>query len=512
MKKLPLGIQTFSSIIEGKYLYIDKTKEIFTLITQDIYYFLSRPRRFGKSLLVSTLGEIFRGNQTLFKGLYIYNKISWKKYPVIQLDFSIIPHSSPKILQKALCNILDDYSEYYGIKLEKEFLEERFLELIRKLAENEKIVILIDEYDKPILDHIANMEKARANREVLRSFYAVLKGADPYLHFVFLTGVTKFNKVSIFSGLNNILDITLDRRFTTLLGITQEEFLAYFPEYIDRLALEESIGKEDLIEEIKTWYNGYSWDGVNFLYNPTSILSLFTQYIFNNYWFATGTPSFLMNLIKEKQITAPEIEPRMITHFGLDNADIENLELYSLLFQTGYLTITGKEKIGRMVQYSLGFPNLEVRESFYNHLFAIFTTFEALEIPPLYMNLIKHLQNRDMEKFQTGLTYLFSRIPYTLHLPYESYYHSLFYIILALMGAKIDMEVLSDKGRIDAVLELEKLIYIIEFKMGKAEEALKQIKEKRYWEPYLGKGKVLYLLGAGGFGEKQIEVLAEKVE
>lgn len=491
---------------------LTKHKEIFSLISEGIYYFLSRPRRFGKSLLVSTLKEIFSGNRGLFKGLYIYDKIAWKKHPVIQLDFSTIPHGSSQILEKALFNILDDHSKVYDIKLEQEFLEERFLELIRKLSEKEKVVILIDEYDKPILDCITDIEKARANREILRSFYAVLKGVDPYLRFVFLTGVSKFSRVSIFSGLNNLRDITISLDFATIAGITQEELEQYFREYFDLLSGELDLNRDELIENIKHWYNGYSWDGINKVYNPTSLLTLFIEKIFNNYWFTTGTPAFLIETIKKRKISVGDIENRVIDSSIMENFDIDNLEVSSLLFQTGYLTISEVIKKGLIRLYRLEYPNFEVKESFLKYLLASFTDQETTTIQPLYMEMLDYLAAKNTEQFKKSLVQLFSRIPYTLHLPYESYYHSLCYMILALMGARIDLEVLSDKGRVDAVLELKSLIYIIEFMMGKAGNALKQIREKRYWEPYIGRGKELYLLGAGGFGEKNIEVLVEKAD
>jgi len=510
MKNLPLGIQTFSKIIESHSLYVDKTSEILKLFSGGNCYFFSRPRRFGKSLLVSTLKEIFLGNRALFEGLYIYDKIQWEKHPVIHIDFSMITHDTPQHFEESLGNFLNQIAAANGISFQSHLCCDKFRELIEKMSSTNKVVVLIDEYDKPIIDHVSNLEKARANREILHNFFSVLKGSDPYLHFVFLTGVSKFSKVSIFSGLNNIVDITLSEQFATLAGITQEELVTNFQEYIEALAKKQGLNQEPLLAIIKHWYNGYSWDGVNRLYNPTSLLNLFFDNRFGNYWFATGTPSFLINLIKERQIDIAEIDNQVISSSLMDSYNIETLELQPLLFQTGYLTIAEIIKIGQIEQYKLKFPNFEVKESLLNYLLASFTDFDTSSIQPLYMDLLKHLAACNIPAFRTLLTSLFSRIPYNLHIKEERYYHSLCYMILALLGADIHLEVLSDKGRMDGVLVLENNIYVIEFKMGTAATALAQIKAQHYWEPYLSKGKELYLLGIGGFAAKQIEVLVEK--
>jgi len=508
---LPLGIQTFSRIIEDNQLYVDKTREILRLITSGRYFFFSRPRRFGKSLLVSTLKEIFLGNRELFKGLYIYDKIAWKKHPVVHLDFSMITHDTPEHLEESLGNFLKHTAEAYGISLRFNLFYDNFRELIEKLSSNGRVVILIDEYDKPIIDHITDMAKAQANREILRNFFAVLKGSDPYLQFVFLTGVSKFSKVSVFSGLNNIKDITLNEQYATLLGITQEELETCFREYIAELAKARKMNHEELSATIKHWYNGYSWDGVNRVYNPTSLLNLFYDKRFSNYWFATGTPTFLIEMIKKADLDITKLEKIQIGDNILDSYDLENLDTTSLLFQTGYLTILDIELFGEESLYNLCLPNHEVRNSLFNYLLAAYTYTPVTEIAPAYHNLIRSLAQKDTETFRSLLVNLFSRIPYNLHIREERYYHSLCYMILALMGAEINLEVLSDKGRMDGVLELDSAIYVIEFKLGTAATALAQIKAQRYWEPYLHRGKELFLLGIGGFGEKQIEVVVEKI-
>lgn len=511
MKNLPIGIQTFSEIILNNYLYIDKTKEIASLITTGKYFFLSRPRRFGKSLLVSTLKEIFSGNKELFKGLYIYDKIEWKKHPVIHIDFSIMIHDKPEHLLESINYFIKNRAEQAGITLKATLPEDRFMELIEKLSGNKKTVVLIDEYDKPIIGVISHPEKAGANREILRNFYTVLKGADPYLRFVFLTGVSKFSKVSIFSGLNNLKDITLSNLFSTIVGLTETEIINYFDDRLEELSRIEKSNKATVFEQIRHWYNGYSWDAINRVYNPTSILNLFFDKRFSNYWFSTGTPTFLINLLKEKKIDITDINNKQVSEYIFESYDIENLNVYSLLFQTGYLTISRIYKKRGNLQYQLVFPNYEVKESLLNHLLASFSGKEVADIQPFYLELLDCLDLKNIDQFQILLASLFAGIPYNLHIKEERYYHSLFYMILSLMGARIDLEVLSDKGRMDAVLELDELIYVIEFKMGTPKQAIEQIKQKWYYEAYLKKEKEVHLLGVGGFTEKKIGCLIEKV-
>lgn len=373
MKKLPIGIQTFRKIIEESYLYIDKTKEIFTLLESGQIFFLSRPRRFGKSLQVSTLKEIFIGNRELFKGLYIYDQIEWNQFPVIHIDFSTITHDHPDHLLESMDYFLENRAEEASVKLKATLPGDKFKELIEKLSKKGNVVVLVDEYDKPIIGVLPDFEKAKANREILRNLFTVLKGTDPFLKFVFLTGVSKFSKVSIFSGLNNILDITIDERFSTLLGITDEELINSCAGYLDILGKKLSSNRDDLLNEIQYWYNGYSWDGEKKVYNPTSLFTLFTQNRFSNYWFATGTPTFLINLMKEKKVDIADLDHKTIGEYVFESYDIENLDIHSLLFQTGYLTIVGIRKKRSRLLYELVYPNFEVKESLLNHILAAYS-------------------------------------------------------------------------------------------------------------------------------------------
>lgn len=366
--------------------------------------------------------------------------------------------------------------------------------------------MLIDEYDKPIIDHIDDIEIARKNREVLKDFYGVLKYSDQYLRFVFLTGVSKFSKVSIFSGLNNLEDITIDTRFATIAGITQEELETYFVERLSKLQNQEKLSREELFEQIRTWYNGYSWDGVTHVYNPFSLLNLFAKLEFSNYWFASGTPTFLVKKIREQQIDVTELEHQMVGLQGFDSYDLEYLETYPLLFQTGYVTIKDiKTSRQRSKSYILSYPNFEVQESLLTYLLADFTSESVPKIQPLHEQMFEYLNSENIEACMQMMQSLFAGIPFPLHIREEAYYHSLFYMILKLLGAKISAEVVTDKGRIDGVLECDERIYIIECKYGEpgrtietlTPNVLRQVHEKQYYEPFLNSGKKIVLLGIG---------------
>jgi hypothetical protein len=459
------------------------------------------------------LKEIFSGNKKLFKGLYIYDKIKWKKHPVIHLDFSSITFSEgDKVFKETLISELIKIGNKYNITLDnKEYVKSVFTELIEKLAHINKVVVLIDEYDKPTIDLITDKEKAMKNREILRDFYSVLKVCDEYLTFVFLTGVSKFSKVSIFSGLNNLQDITLSDRFSNLTGYTQGELEDYFNDRINLLSDKEALQREQLLSEIKTWYNGYSWNGTDTVYNPFSILNFFAENKFSNYWFSTGTPTFLISLIKEMNVNITEFENKKITELTIDSYDIDNIDLYSLLLQTGYLTIVKVEREYDFISYTLSYPNLEVKNSFITYIIQGFTENRIDEIQPKIIEMKNFLRDGNIEKLIEIISSLFAKIPYTLHIEKEAYYHSLFYMILSLMGVEIDLEVLTDKGRVDGVLELQDEIYVIEFKYGQAgsdmnkltEKAIEQIKERKYYERWLTKDKKIVFLGVG-FIDKEI--------
>jgi len=368
MKKLPIGIQTFRDIIDDDYLYIDKTGEIYKLLTEGgKYYFLSRPRRFGKSLMVSTLKEIFSGNKELFKDLWIYDKWGWEKYPVIHLDFLGLQYGNKEELIETLEFMVDGGARAYGVQLKEKRYDKRFKELIEALSRKNKVVILVDEYDKPIIDNIENREVAWENRNVLRTFYESIKGAYQYLKFVFITGVSKFSQVSIFSGLNNLTDITLDEKFSTLLGYTEDDFRHYFGNEVEKMSDLWAVSSDELLEKVRRWYNGYSWDGTNTLYNPVSIHYFISRQEFGNYWFSTATPTFLIKIIREKGLPIMEFENIEMESNEFDSYDVDNIQVTPLLFQAGYLTVKKVEVDVGEKTYYLSYPNKEVRESFLKH-------------------------------------------------------------------------------------------------------------------------------------------------
>ena len=501
MQNLPIGIQTFSEIIEKDYLYIDKTESIYNLLKKGKYFFLSRPRRFGKSLLVSTLKEIFKGNKELFKGLYIYDKIDWIAYPVISFSFSSITYSqSEEIFREEITKQLIEIGLDYNISITEKTIILAFKQLLTKLSKTNKVVILIDEYDKPIIDYITDKDKSKLNRNVLREFYGLIKDYDEHIKFCLLTGVSKFSKVSVFSGLNNLYDITLDRNFSTICGITQDELNKYFDDRLPAIADEYGITIEELKLKIKEWYNGYSWDGVNKLYNPFSILNFFNSYKFDNFWFSSGTPTFLIEKFRESKTVIEDIKEFKTASTFFDQSEIDIIDFRPLLFQTGYLTVKEYDFINNI--YTLGYPNKEVKDAFLSYIAATFVEKSPGDLGYLNTYLRLSLMNNDLNGFFKYLKSIFSSIPYQLHIANEAYYHSLFYLIMELTGIEMDLEVSTNKGRIDGVIEFEEVIYIIEFKYlsdnKNVEEllntAINQIKTKEYFTPYLKKGKSIKYL------------------
>ncbi|MCL2153756.1 MAG: AAA family ATPase, partial [Oscillospiraceae bacterium] len=377
MKKLPLGIQNFREIIEGDYVYIDKTQYVYNLINDASYYFLSRPRRFGKSLLLDTISEVFSGDKELFKGLWIYDSdYDFKKHPVIRLDMSNISNKTPEILENSLVSTLRIRVKEEGLYIADEIPSDIFKNLISGLYKkyNQRVVVLIDEYDKPILDHINDIKTAEANRLVLRGFYGILKSMDPYLKFTFLTGVTKFTKTSIFSELNNLLDITMAGKYANICGITIEDFDRCFSEHIEHLtSLKEFKIYNSVRNGILAWYDGYSWDGETRVINPFSLLSFFRRERFAAFWYVSGTPKFLIDLIKKKPETYTNLKNLKMTEFMLDSADLEKISIEPLLFQTGYLTVKEIPLIADEPIYILDMPNNEVRRAFNLHIISSLT-------------------------------------------------------------------------------------------------------------------------------------------
>ena len=513
MKNLPLGRQIFSELIEGNYLYIDKTRDIYNLLTDGgKYYFLSRPRRFGKTLLISTLKEIFSGNKKLFKGLWIYDKLTWEKHPVIHLDFLGMEYDSRQRLIETLEFLVNQNAKNHGLGLTEKRYDKRFKELILELSKTNKVVILVDEYDKPLIDFVDKNDIAKENRDVLKTFFGNIKGADEYIRFVFITGVSKFSKVSVFSDLNNLRDITLSKAFSTMLGYTQEELLYYFNDRIDKMAEGE---KDQLVVDIKNWYNGYSWDGKKFVYNPLSILQLFKEERFGNYWFSTGTPTFLIKSLRKNRVDIKRLENYETTKLLFDSHEIEQLNVFALLFQTGYLTIKEIKQISRTQDiYRLSFPNEEVKESFLDYLAADYTGKLPDEISYQVYKLQETIIDDNLDDFFVLLKSIFASIPYEIFIrEKEAYYHTVIYLLLKLLGIHLKIEVGTNIGRIDGVIETKSHVYILEFKVGKAFEALEQIKSKRYYEKYLAGPQKIKIIGVGfdSEGRNIKEYLVEEI-
>ena len=374
LKKLPIGIQSFQDIIEKGFLYVDKTKYINNLLASGKgAYFLSRPRRFGKSLLVSTLEAIFKNKRHLFKGLWLdSSEYVWEEFPVIKIDMSSVSKKTNLTLNQALKEAVNDNAILEGISLEDKEPERMFQLLIRALAKkyNQQVVILIDEYDDPIIKHINDPEMAGKNREVLQDFYKIMKAEDANLRFVFLTGISKFAKTSIFSGLNNLLNISMSDKYANLLGYTQEELESYFPEYISELAESHSLSVNEILSKIKFWYNGYRFSKAeNKVYNPFSCLLLFEKKEFINHWFATGTPTALIDLIKRDGTELEDFENTVkLRQTDLESYEVASLPLIPILYDAGYLTIRGFSARNDIAVYTLGYPNFEVKNSFINSL------------------------------------------------------------------------------------------------------------------------------------------------
>ncbi|MCX6074113.1 MAG: AAA family ATPase [Campylobacterales bacterium] len=491
MKKLPIGISTLSKIIEGGYLYVDKTKIALDLIENGGgYYFLSRPRRFGKSLFLDTLKTIFDGEKELFRGLYIYDKLEFEKYPVVRISFNDGDFKTKESFTQTIYEILKINQRNLGITCDTDLsLSGCFRELIYKAYEkyNQKVVILVDEYDKPILDNIEETEVAREMRDILKGFYSVIKGADEYLKFVFITGVSKFSKVSLFSGLNNIEDITLDKKYATICGYTQNDVETTFSEHL----------KGQDFSKIKHWYNGYKFLGEG-VYNPFDILLFISKgFEYRNYWFSTATPTFLLKLIEKNSYFLPDFENIVQDESMLNSFDVDNIQLETLMWQTGYLTIESSRETPRGILYGLTIPNQEVRVSLLGSM-ADFMSKISNSVS-IHNNIYEALLQTNFPNLEKSIKSLFASIPYNLYVnnpmfEREGYYVSVFYAYIKSMGLEITVEEATNHGRIDMVIKYPNAIFVTEFKVD-GTNSLAQIKAMNYHEKYADDGRDVYLLG-----------------
>ncbi len=494
-KKLPIGISTFSKIIKENYVYVDKTQYIVELVESGVYYFLSRPRRFGKSLFVDTLKEAFEGNKELFKGLYIYDRWDWDTvYPIIQINFAEGVVKNLNDLNDKIQEILDRNQNRLKIKCHHKSISGCFSELIEKAKERygQNAVILIDEYDKPILDNITDIEIAKEMREGLKNLYSVIKGQDANIKFVFMTGVSKFSKVSIFSGLNNLNDITLNKKYSSICGYTEEDLTNYFSEYL----------KDKDREQIRQWYNGYNWTGSERVYNPFSILNYFDQDEFKNYWFESGTPTFLIELLKEKKYYIPTMENLEAGESLIGSFDVDFIEPENLLFQAGYLTIESVKQGVAEIRYKLSYPNREVEKSLTENILNRYSYSRSLT-SELRIRLEDKLLQCNIDSIKDIMQSHFASIPADWYRKndidtYEGYYASVFYSYFASLGLDVRCEDTTSHGKIDMTVVMKHGVFIFEFKVIKGKEegrALRQIKERGYAEKYKGLGLPIYLIG-----------------
>jgi hypothetical protein len=506
LKKLPIGIQTFEKIIDGNYLYIDKTDLALNLIDNYQYIFLSRPRRFGKSLFLDTLHNIFEGKKELFRGLDIYDKYEFDSYPVIKISWGGDTFGSLESMEIAAKDQLHYNQKRLDVVCDNSLPSHLCLKnlIIKSYEKYQKpVVVLIDEYDKPILNNISDIKTANLMRDFLRAFYSQLKENDAYIRFAFLTGITKFSRASIFSGLNNIEDISLNPNFATICGYTQNDIETTFKEYL--------VGRDK--ERVKTWYNGYNFLGDR-VYNPFDILKFIKNgFIFRNYWWESGSPYSLMELIKTKDYYLPSLQNLKTDETLLNSFDIERIQLESLLFQAGYLTIDSvMEYPFGGSQYTLKVPNMEVQISLNNLMLNYLSdsTFQDNKLPT-YNALLE----AELEEFKETLMSLFASIPYNNYVKnsisnFEGYYASVVYAYLASLGVEIVAEDVTNRGRIDITLLIRDKIYIIEFKVGE-QNALQQIRDKNYHQKYLKQNKQIYLVGIS-FDEEERNISSFEYE
>ena len=523
MKKLPIGIQSIREILEEDQVYIDKTQFALKLIESGKYYFFSRPRRFGKSLFLNTLDEIFKGNKELFKDCEIYkSNYKWEKHPVVYIDFAQIESETPKEFESDLKEKLQEIASTHKISITGSSIKPQLRKLIAELAKSNRVVVLVDEYDHPIINHLKNPKIAEKNRGILKSFFETLKSLDKYLKFTFITGISKFSQVSLFSGLNNLKDITFDSRYAGMMGYTQEELKSYFSEHIESVIQNRKekgnpTTKNDIFNEIRTWYNGYRFSREEtYVYNPFSTLNYMDEKEVKTYWYSSGTPSFLIDELKKHHKSMVPLDGSIAREDELtDISSIEEIDLKALMYQTGYFTIQDYNPISN--RYHLGIPNEEVRTAFMNSLVKNFTKNIDLRSSEKF---VKALENYQLDVLFEEIKIGFSSFAYQVFSgAKERTYQAMILSMLYGMGFEPLSERSTNTGRIDVVLETEKSTYVIELKLdSNSKIALDQIQKKGYFNPYLRKGKEIAIVGANFSSEKRNisdwegELLSEKGE
>lgn len=497
-KLYPIGIQNFEKIRKEGYLYVDKTELVYQLVKTGSYYFLSRPRRFGKSLLISTLEAYFQGKKELFEGLAIEKlEKDWQEYPVLHLDLNAEKFDSPERLDALLSNQLTQWEELYGRGKDETTLSLRFKGVIRRAARQagQRVVILIDEYDKPMLQALDNDELQEKYRDTLKAFYGVMKSMDGDIRFAFLTGVTKFGKVSVFSDLNNLEDISMREPFVSICGINKEELHEYFDEDIKALASSLNQTYEETCAELKECYDGYHFaPDEPGMYNPFSLLNTFKYRHFGSYWFETGTPTYLVKLLKNSHYNLYNMAHTETDADVLNSIDSTSVNPIPVIYQSGYLTIKGYDR--EFGLYRLGFPNREVEEGFMKYLLPFYANTDKVDSSFQIQKFVREVRAGDYDAFFRRLQSLFADTPYELVRDLELHYQNVLFIVFKLIGFYVKAEYHTSEGRIDLVLQTDRFIYLMEFKLnGTADEALRQIEEKGYALPFASDPRKLFKIG-----------------
>ena len=517
---LPNGVQSFEKLRETNCLYVDKTEYVYDLVHKVAQFFLSRPRRFGKSLLLSTLRAYWEGKKELFSGLAIEkleadNADAWQPHPVFYFDFNGRNYRKENALEELLSSRLESWENTYGLDSNDKSLEERFEKLLITACENtgKRCIVLVDEYDKPLLDLIDMPELLERNKAVFKGFFSNLKSCDEYVRFVFITGVTKFHKVSIFSDLNHLRDISLNKQFSSVCGITESEMREYFSDEIAALAKEQDITNEECLEKLKMQYDGYRFhQNGEYVYNPYSLINAFDNKEFGAYWFETGTPTFLVKKLHENHFDVRRFSNQTIyaNERQLKDYTGDMLDLVPLLYQSGYLTIAAFNSTRN--RYTLAFPNEEVKYAFLESLMPAYVPIATSDNGLDIFTLDDYIENGDLEGVKNVLTALFANIPYTSDdAVYEHYFQSVIYLVFTLLGKLTLCEMHTFKGRIDCRVLTSDYIYLFEFKRDEtAEKALQQIDDKDYTMPFVADHRKLYKIGVS-FDSKERKLSDWKV-
>lgn len=497
-KLYPIGIQNFESLRKDGYLYVDKTKLIYQLAKTGRYYFLSRPRRFGKSLLISTLEAYFSGKKELFKNLAIEElEKEWIKHPILHIDLNTEKYDTPESLENILNFTLVKWERLYGTSSSETTFSLRFRGIIERAYEQtgQRVVILIDEYDKPMLQAIGNEELQQKFRNTMKAFYSVLKTMDGFIKLAFLTGVTKFGKVSVFSDLNNLIDISMDEQYVELCGITEKEIHDNMEEDLHILADRQKMTYEKVCSELKECYDGYHFvEHTIGIYNPFSLLNTFDKMKFGSYWFETGTPTYLVNLLKKHHYDLERMAHEETDEQVLNSIDSESSNPIPVIYQSGYLTIKGYDE--RFGIYRLGFPNREVEEGFVRFLLPYYANVNKVESSFEIQKFVREVESGDYNSFFSRLQSFFADTGYDVIREQELHYENVLFIVFKLVGFYTKVEYHISEGRIDLVLQTDKFIYVMEFKLnGTAEEALRQINEKHYSLPFEADNRKLFKVG-----------------